>query len=131
MARLFDFTGPRQPLVPLEDHVWHTPEISMFNDQQGMSHSSVGPSQHRVASHTGPEKQADVFATVIADNLTTATKSGALERLIVIAAPKLLGLLCDYLADPVKDKIWTEIDKDLTHLSLEKVDATVKAHLVA
>ena len=43
----------------------------------------------------------------------------------------MLGLLRDYLADPVKDKIWTEIDKDLTHLSLEKVEVTVKAHLVA
>ena len=50
---------------------------------------------------------------------------------VLLPGELLLGLLRDYLADPVKDKIWTEIDKDLTHLSLEKVEVTVKAHLVA
>lgn len=131
IARLFDFTGPRQPLVPLEDHVWYAPEISTFDDKQGMGHSRVGPSQHRMASHTGPDKKSDAFATTIAENLATAMKSGAFERLVLVATPKMLGLLRDRLTSPIKERIWVEIDKDLTNLSLEKVDATVKAHLVA
>ncbi len=128
-ARLFDFGGRLQPLVPQADHVWHAPEINESADVQGVTHSSVGQSQHRLAPHTGPDKQADAFATEIAQRLDMAEKSDAFERLILIAAPRMLGIVRDKLNGPVRAKIWTEIDKDFTHMPLEKIDEALKSQL--
>lgn len=128
-ARLFEFTGPAQPLLPLHDHVWHAPEIAGYDDAQGVSHSSVGHSQHRLAEHNGPDRQSDAFASLIATNLAQAENSDAFERLILIAAPRMLGMLREKLGSAVHEKIWIEIAKDLTHLPLEKLDAALRTQM--
>ena len=125
-ARLFEFFGRVKPIVPLKDHVWHAPEINEDADMPGVTHSSVGQSQRKLAPHTGPDKQADAFAHLIADKLARAAQSGAFERLIIIAAPRMIGLLRAQLEPSVQAMVDAEIDKDLTHMPVEKVEHALK-----
>ncbi len=129
-ARLFELRARNAPPVPLEEHVWMAPEINEYADAQGISHSSVGQSRRRMSPRTEPEDRAlDAFARVISDNLTTALRAGKYERLVVAAAPRLMGYLRDHLDAAVRATIWVEIDKDFAQLPLEKLDKTLEPHL--
>jgi protein required for attachment to host cells len=128
-ARLFDFSGRGRPLVPLDDHVWHAPIVNEVADAQGVTHSSVGTSQHRLAPRNGPDKASDAFANEIAEKLSVAARTGAFEQLVIVAAPRMMGLLRDRLDTAVLAKIWLEIDKDFTQMPLEKIDGALDSHL--
>ena len=129
-ARLFHLRARNAPLVPLDDHVWKAPEINEYADSQGMSQSSVGPSQHRMSPRTEPEDRAlDAFARVINDKLTNALQRGDFERLVVAAAPRLMGFLRDHLDTAVRATVWIEIDKDFAQLPLENLDKALEPHL--
>jgi protein required for attachment to host cells len=130
MARLFDLPARNTPLVPLDNHVWIAPENNEYADTQGMSHSSVGSSQRRMAPRTEPEDQAlDAFARVISENLSAACKREEFERLALAAAPRLMGYLREHLDTDVRAKIWMEIDRDFTHLPLDKLRKVLEPYI--
>lgn len=129
-ARLFDMAARFAPLVPLQDHVWTAPEINEYADSQGMSHSSVGPSQRRMTPRTEPDAQAlEAFARLISVRLAKALSEGKFEQLVIAAAPRLMGFLRDQLDPAVKETIWLEIDKDFAQLPLDKFRRAVEPHL--
>ncbi len=129
-ARLFDLPARHMPLVPLDDHVWAAPEINDYADNQGMSHSSAGSSQRRMSPRTDPEELAlDAFAREIGDKLSAALKRGDYERLVIAAAPKLMGFLREHLDSAVKATVWVEIDKDFAQLPLEKLGKVLEPQL--
>ncbi|SDZ34197.1 Protein required for attachment to host cells [Jannaschia faecimaris] len=129
-ARLFDLPfDRRKPLIPLEDHVWDALPTNAPADAQGVTHSSVGSSQHRLAPHNAPDKGPDGFAGEIASRLAASLKSGAFEKLVVVAAPRMMGFLRDRLDAETRASIWMEIDKDFTQMPLEKIDAALRKHL--
>lgn len=129
-ARLFDLPGRNAELVPLEDHVWTAPDINEYADSQGMSHSSVGPSQHRMTPRTEPDELSlDAFARVISDKLLDALRDGRYERLVLTAAPRLMGFLRNHLDPAVRETVWMEIDKDFAPLPLDKLDKALEPHL--
>ena len=129
-ARLFDLPARNAPLVPLEDHVLAAPEINAYADTQGMSHSSVGASQRRMSPRTEPEDLAlEAFARVISDKLSDALKRGEYERLVIAAAPRLMGHLREHLEMAVKATIWLEIDKDFAQMPLDKLGKALEPHL--
>lgn len=129
-ARLFEMATRFAPLVPLDDHVWTAPEINEYADTQGMSHSSVGPSQRRMSPRTEPEAQSlDTFARLISYRLSAALSQGDFEQLVIAAAPRLMGFLREHLEPAVMATIWLEIDKDFTQLPLEKFSKAIEPHL--
>lgn len=131
-ARLFDLPGRNASPVPLTDHVWDAPEVNDYADGQGMSHSSVGASQRRMAPRTGPEEmKLDAFARFISDRLAKALMRGEFERLVIAAAPALMGVLRDHLDTAVKATVWIEIDKDFAQLPLDKLAKVLEPHLSA
>ncbi len=129
MARLFDLPRKGASPVPLEDHVWTAPPHAEFSDAQGMTQSRVGPSQHRMAPRTGPDLSEQAFARDIAGKLAAAQRSGQFERLVVAAAPRMLGQLRDQMDNSVQKAIWFEIDKDLTQLPLETFGKALEKHM--
>lgn len=129
-ARLFEMPARYSPLVPLEDHVWSAPDVNEYSDSRGMSHSSIGTSQRRMSPRTGPDQLAlEAFARVISDELDDALKKKRFERLVLAAAPGLMGYLRQQLDTTVKATIWVEIDKDFTHLPLDKLFEVLESHL--
>jgi len=69
------------------------------------------------------------FAHDLADILYTYAHRGAFDRIVVVAAPHVLGDLRDHLLKDVRDKVVAEVAKDLTHHPLDKVETMLKAEL--
>jgi protein required for attachment to host cells len=131
-ARLFDWETRKDPLVPAADHLWTAAEPAEHADAQGMTHSRVGPSRHRLAPHNDSEEIAlDDFARQIGDRLAGSLQDGDYERLLLVAAPRLMGRLRDHLSPEVRAVTWQEIDKDLTHLPRTELDEALRALLAA
>ena len=65
----------------------------------------------RTDAHTEEEVR---LAREIAGALADGHRTGQFGKLVIIAAPRLLGYLRDSLAAPVRQSVTNEIDKDLT-----------------
>ncbi len=63
----------------------------------------------------------EVFAGEMARQLDRAAARGAFDRLVLVAPPKVLGELRKELDDNAARTVMGEIDKDLTHLSLDEL----------
>lgn len=62
------------------------------------------------------------FAGEIADRLEERRRSGNLERLILVAPPKMLGDLRNHLPPQLSEKIVEEIDKDFVNLPTDQIE---------
>lgn len=69
------------------------------------------------------------FAHELSDMLYKYAHRGAFERIVLVAAPHVLGDLRQALHKEVRDKVVAEIAKDLTHHPLDKVETMLKAEL--
>ena len=69
------------------------------------------------------------FAHELSDMLYRYAHRGAFERIVLVAAPHVLGDLRQTLHKEVRDKVVAEIAKDLTHHPLDKVETMLKAEL--
>ena len=56
------------------------------------------------------------FAKRIAEALERARKDRAFDRLVVMAAPRMLGLLRDAMPDTSRAAVVAEVPKDLVHV---------------
>lgn len=72
----------------------------------------------------------DRFAAYVAKKLSEWVGSGRIGRLVVIADPHTLGTLRQAYDDPVRAAVIAEIDKDITNLPLDKIEASITAHAI-
>lgn len=77
------------------------------------------------------ELQKERFAADLAEKLYAEAHRGAFERLVLVAAPKVLGDLRAALHKEVADKIVAEIPKTLTNHPIAQIEALVKKELEA
>lgn len=63
------------------------------------------------------------FAKDIAEKLYELAHKGKFERLVVVAAPLVLGEMRKEMHQVVSDKIIGEIDKNLTNLPIDQIEA--------
>jgi len=71
----------------------------------------------------------DRFAHEISEILYKRAHRGDFDRIVLVAAPNVLGALRDQLHKTVSEKIVAEIAKDLTNHPLDKVETMLKAEL--
>lgn len=117
-CRVFEHDKKFSPLTEVRDLIRpanRVPARDINADRPGRSFDRAGQGRHamepRVDVH---EEESARFARQIADTLAENQRAGAYDRLIVIAAPKLLGHLREALSEPVRRSVAAEIDKDLT-----------------
>ena len=67
----------------------------------------------------------ELFAKEVTQHLTDARNSNKMEALILIAAPKFLGLLRDKLDKPTQKLVTHTISKDLTKASLDDIQSAI------
>lgn len=85
-----------------------------------------GPSRHALASADATRENDDPrFATQLATMLDDKRSSGVFDQLILIAQPKLLGLLREQLSEPTRRLVKFESNKDLTRPTQE----SLRSHL--
>lgn len=70
------------------------------------------------------------FADELAEMLYKRAHAGEFRRIVLVAAPHVLGDLRDRLHQEVRDRVVGEVPKTLTNHPVEEIEAVLKAELV-
>lgn len=96
-------------------------ELMADRPGRSLDSSQVG-NRHAMEPPTDPkEVEKQRFARELASTLEAADKEGRFDRLLLVAPPKMLGELRDVLSQKIKEKIYKEVDKDLTWVSVHEL----------
>jgi len=96
------------------------PSGDIAADRPGRAFDSTGSGRHAMQPSTDPHRhQQKTFAKTIATMLDDQHNKKAFDQLIIVAAPRMLGDLRDALAEPIRQLVFAEIDKDLTKLPVD------------
>jgi len=123
-ARLFNLEKNRtleeaETIVCPEDRL---PEQALTSDRPGRSFDSRGGGRHNMEAGTSQREQGAIrFASELAQRLEALRSEGALEKLVLIAAPAFLGHLRSKLSEPVQSLVALSVDKDLTQQKPEQI----------
>jgi protein required for attachment to host cells len=119
-ARIFSVDSPRGPLHEIEDLVHpesRAHERDLTSDRPGRASD-----QHVLnAAHSARDQQANEFAREIVDCLEGGRINGGFERLVLVAAPDLLGLLRKALNGQLSKLVSRTIDKNLTQQDAREI----------
>ena len=97
------------------------PAITELSDAPGMTNAAVGPNRGGISDPDLKGQAAHAFAAQIADYLAAALKKGDYDRLILIAPAAMLGHLRQALTPALREVLYADISKDLTHLPLDEL----------
>ena len=124
IARLFTRHGYQ--LEPIGTALPDAPQdnVEISNKSVGRIISSSGKSiHHKFEPHMNESRQESLaFASQIADWLDNAVREDAFDRLVLVAAPKILGDLRKMATRPVQERIFAELNKDLTKFDLRALE---------
>lgn len=118
-ARLFANDGPGKGLALVEtiDHPeGRTHERDMVSDRPGRSFrkDSGDPRRASMGQSEGPHDRAVAdFARLLAQKLEQARAQNQMQRLVLVAAPRFLGMLRSSLDGPTSQLVVGSINKNL------------------
>ncbi len=102
--------------------------IEQENPLSGAADSAALPdndtNDHRTAVEKNDTHQLEEsrFAKKIADELYKTAHSGAFEKLVVVAPPRILAVLRDSFHPEVRSRILAEVDKTLTQHPVPEIE---------
>jgi protein required for attachment to host cells len=123
--------------APIRPELAVEAEISRSADEASRKSDRPGRRPDRVSSggEKGPlsameepdwqRRDADRFAADICLKLEAALNEKGANALIVAAAPEMLGMLRKHMPEGVRQKIISEIDKDLTNVPRSEIVDTI------
>lgn len=124
-ARIFTADSAHSPLNEIETMAHpegRMHEQDMVSDMPGKDSGKGGGGDHAYQEKIEPKKHEMIeFAKRIADYLDDARNTNKLNKLLIVAAPALLGELRNHLSSETNDKIVFELDKNLAHHSVEDI----------
>lgn len=121
-ARILQTDGWGKGLIQLrhaEHEASHQRTAEQGTDRPGRTREIADGSHHGLEETDWQRHEKAEFAKEIAAQLDRGARQGAFDRLVLAAPPKALGDLRKVLDDTTAGLITAEIDKDLTHLSVE------------
>lgn len=105
-----------------EFHGQNIPNREIMADAPGRSFDSGGQGRHAMERPSDPQRvNQQAFAHEIATHIDKAASKSKFDRLVVVAAPQMLGELRQSLSNAAKAKVTGELAKDLTHTPLHKL----------
>ena len=129
------------PVLKVVDHDdnRNPPARDLSSDRPGRRHDASRQTPGGVAAwgksameETDWHRVAEArFAEHVAAKLREWASAGRFRHLVVVADPRTLGELRGGYDDSLKATIVAEIDKDLTNLPLDRIEASLKAHASA
>lgn len=129
-ARLFLAETPRGPLVELEDAAHSAARLQdheLLSDRAGRSFDIQGHHRHAMEATTNPhDQEAQRFAHELAERLRVHHNAHDFDGLVLVAAPRFLGLLRGALDEQVAKQVLASLDLDLTRIHTA---AEVQSHL--
>ena len=124
-ARVFRATSSKGSLE--EEIVLTHPENrlqdkDMTSDRSGYSFSSSGYGRRSLSKSEDPkEHEIKLFVNEINEYLHSLEKKNDLNQLILIAAPKLLGLLKKHLSSSIQEHITYELNKNIAKMNADEI----------
>lgn len=133
----------RARLVAADPTLAHAEEVEAFVHPQGRQHErdliDGGWATNSTANPSGPRSVTDIpdpreeaarrFARTLARRLSDARNANEYERLILVAPPKLLGLLREALDRPTARTVVAELDLNVGHWRTEDAVAAIRRHI--
>jgi protein required for attachment to host cells len=117
--------GPGHGIERALEREFHGPNIpdrDIMSDAPGWVFDSAGRGRHAMERPTDPQRHNQrVFARQIAVHIDKAADRKEFDRLVLVAAPHMLGEIRKYMSNAVKAKVTGELPKDLTHLPMQKL----------
>ena len=102
----------------------------LTTDLPGRSFNSTGSMRHAMEQNTDPKKhEAMAFARELADHFEHLRTENAIDKIVIIASPNMLGYLRNELSKDTSKLVSNEIDKDLTQHSLEDIRQHLKSRV--
>jgi protein required for attachment to host cells len=115
LREVADLVHPAGRMTQLEQH---------DKDRPGRSFDSRGAGRHALEPQTGHKlKEATLFARQMADYLEQHERE--FEELIIVCAPRLLGLLRKQMSKPLAARIRREIRKSIVYMDADSIRKTV------
>ena len=134
-ARIFSSNANRSEMHEIETLTHPASRLheqELTSDLPGRAYDSTGHARHAMGQVVDPKKQEEIiFAQQIADHLDAERKQKSFEHLVLIAPPKMLGLLRDNITSETLKRVTQEIHKDLTQHSIEDIKQHLPSHLPA
>ena len=107
--------GPLEVVQCLTEDKARAKERDLVADEPGRSFDSVGQGQHTMEpQHTEKDRLLTGFARRIAHVLESARQAERFGRLVIVAAPAMLGELRHQLDDVTAQHVTAEFSKELT-----------------
>jgi protein required for attachment to host cells len=138
-ARIFSETDRSQPLEEVEDMVnaparmrteeKYTDRLAGPTAAGKSIHDTGGavPNKQYEPPQTPEEHEAETFGKAICAYLLKAHEERRFHKLVLVAAPKFLGVLRAEIDPRLKPLLTREINKDLTHSSGHELRAQLQA----
>ncbi len=124
-ARILSTRKSTEPLVEinsLSSPEAHDREQDLVSDKSGRGGNGSGEGRHAMdEKNTHKEQYALRFAKELSDLLEKNQQSKSYIKLIIVAAPRFLGLLRKELSKGVIQLVSLEIDKDLTMMDSQDI----------
>ncbi|SDC02043.1 host attachment protein [Ruegeria marina] len=114
----------------------NAPAHELSSDRSGRQHDATRDVSGQVESwgksameETDWHRVAETrFADELAGKLKDWAASGRFRHLVIVADPRSLGTMRKAYDDALRSVIVAEIDKDLTNLPLDGIEASIKAY---
>ena len=128
LRNLKDHPYPDLQVVAKEEQE-NPPDGAQKADRPGRRADGGGQQKSAMTEADWHELAKDRFAKDLSDLLYKHAHSGAFERLILVASPKILGALRADLHAEVADRVIAEIPKTLTKHPIDKIEELLKTEL--
>ena len=102
-------------------------EGDLITDRRGadVHESTSSTSRSSGEENVASKHENELFAKEVAQHLYSARVENSLEKLIMVAPPKFLGLLRDKLDGPTQKLVIHSLSKDLSKASLAEIQTAV------
>ncbi len=96
-------------------------------DRPGRVHQSVGSSQSSVEQTDWHDRAEQSFLRGLAARLDRAVESGTMKGIVLVAAPRAMGVLRPELSPRVAKAIRGEVSKDYTGMPVDQIEKHLAA----
>jgi len=99
----------------------------LTSDSPGRVHDRMGSASHRMEPNTGVKEEGRRrFVKEVIDRLEAARLKNEFQRLVLLAAPAVLGVIRKTMAGNLEKAVIKEISKDVIGQDLDKIQAQLK-----
>jgi protein required for attachment to host cells len=128
-ADFFDLAGVTTPLEPrgvLTNEFAGLEDRDLETDKPGRGFNRGAPGRHAMdGERSTKQHEIEQFAREVARTLDEARVRREFERLVIVAGPKMLGLIRESLPPPCRSVVAAEVVKDLVHQESEAIREAV------